>query len=141
MTRRVVDHPILGPAPASLPVTISFAGEPLPAFAGEPVAAALVAAGVRVFRKTSKRGEPRQLFCGIGRCTDCVMVVDGQPNVRTCVTPVREGMKVEVQDGRGVWDRPRGDSGASRPSGVSAEEWAARSGEPDGGTDGGGGGA
>jgi aerobic-type carbon monoxide dehydrogenase small subunit (CoxS/CutS family) len=62
----------------------------------------LVAAGVRVFRKTSKRGEPRQLFCGIGRCTDCVMVVDGQPNVRTCVTPVREGMKVEVQDGRGV---------------------------------------
>jgi predicted molibdopterin-dependent oxidoreductase YjgC len=111
VTRRVVDHPILGPAPASLPVTISFAGEPLPAFAGEPVAAALVAAGVRVFRKTSKRGEPRQLFCGIGRCTDCVMVVDGQPNVRTCVTPVREGMKVEVQDGRGVWERPRGDSG------------------------------
>ena len=86
-------------------MTILFAGEPLEAFAGEPIAAALAAAGVRVFRRTSKRGEPRQLFCGIGRCTDCVMVVDGQPNVRTCVTPVREGMRVEVQDGRGVWER------------------------------------
>ncbi len=57
------------------------------------------------------------------------MVVDGQPNVRTCVTPVREGLKVEVQDGRGVWERPRGDSGASRPSGVSPEDWAARGGD------------
>lgn len=92
-------------------MTIFFAGAPLKAFEGEPIAAALVAAGVRVFRRTSKRGEPRQLFCGIGRCTDCVMVVDGQPNVRTCVMPVREGMQVEVQDGRGVWERSRGDSG------------------------------
>jgi len=110
VSRRVADHPILGPAPARAPVTVFVAGEPVPALEGEPVAAALVAAGVRVFRKTSKRGEPRQLFCGIGRCTDCVMVVDGQPNVRTCVTPVRDGMVVEVQDGRGVWERPRGDS-------------------------------
>ncbi len=113
MSRRIVEHPILGPAAARAPVTILFAGEPLEAFAGEPIAAALAAAGVRVFRRTSRRGEPRQLFCGIGRCTDCVMVVDGQPNVRTCVTPVREGMRVEVQDGRGVWERERGDSSRS----------------------------
>jgi hypothetical protein len=125
VTHRVVDHPVLGPAPARARVTVLFAGEPLEALEGEPIAAALAAAGVRVFRKTSKRGEPRQLFCGIGRCTDCVMVVDGQPNVRTCVTPVRDGMKVEVQDGRGVWERRRGDSAASRPSGVSPEEWTA----------------
>jgi len=110
VSRRIVEHPILGPASARAPVTIRFAGEPLEAFKGEPIAAALAAAGVRVFRRTSRRGEPRQLFCGIGRCTDCVMVVDGQPNVRTCVTPVREGMCVEVQDGRGVWERERGDS-------------------------------
>jgi len=118
MTRRVIDHPVLGPAARRSRVTILFAGEPVEAFAGEPVAAALLAAGVRVFRTTSKRREPRQLFCGIGRCTDCVMIVDGQPNVRTCVTPVREGMRVEVQHGRGVWERGRGEavlSGSSRP--------------------------
>jgi len=126
VNRRIADHPVLGPAAAREPVTIFFAGEPVQAFAGEPVAAALVAAGVRVFRRTSKLGEPRQLFCGIGRCTDCVMVVDGQPNVRTCVTAVREGMRVEVQDGRGVWERERGDSTGSKPSGVKPKDWAAR---------------
>ena len=126
MNRRIDDHPVLGPAAARGRVTIFFAGAPLEAVVGEPVAAALAAAGVRVFRRTSKLGEPRQLFCGIGRCTDCVMVVDGQPNVRTCVTEVREGMHVEVQDGRGVWERERGDSTGSKPSGVEPGEWAAR---------------
>jgi hypothetical protein len=120
VTRRIVDHPVLGPAPARVPVTIFVGGTPVDAFEGEPIAAALAAAGVRVFRRTSKRGESRQLFCGIGRCTDCVMVVDGQPNVRTCVTPAREGMRVEVQDGRGVWERSRGDSSA--PGGGPAAE-------------------
>ena len=36
------------------------------------------------------------------------MIVDGQPNVRTCVTPVRDGMRVEFQDGRGAWGHERG---------------------------------
>ena len=33
-----------------------------------------------------KEHKPRGIFCAIGRCTDCVMVVDGKPNVRTCMT-------------------------------------------------------
>jgi len=28
--------------------------------------------------------------------------VDGVPNVRTCVTPLEEGMQVETQTGKGV---------------------------------------
>ena len=35
----------------------------------------------------------------MGRCTDCMMIVDGEPNVRTCITPVRDGMRVQVQHG------------------------------------------
>ena len=35
----------------------------------------------------------------MGRCSDCMMIVDGQPNVRTCVTLVKDGMRVEVQHG------------------------------------------
>ena len=100
--RRVTLHPIL-PAADRPDVTITVDGREIPAKSGEPIAAALLASGVRVFRKTAKKGYPRGVFCGIGRCTDCVMTVDGKPNVRTCVTPVRAGMKVEPQQGLGKW--------------------------------------
>ncbi len=66
---------------------------------GEPIAMALRAAGVMTHRYTARFHEPRGIFCAIGRCTDCVMVVDGKPNIRTCVTPLRAGMKVETQHG------------------------------------------
>jgi len=36
----------------------------------------------------------------LGRCTDCMMIVNGQPNVRTCVTPARDGMVIQTQVGR-----------------------------------------
>lgn len=84
-------------------MTIYCDGRPIQAVEGEPVAAALLAAGVYAMRTTVKRGEPRGVFCAIGRCTDCVMTVDGIPNVRTCITPVREGMKVATQRGVGRW--------------------------------------
>ena len=62
-------------------------------------AAALKAAGILIHRYTKKEHTPRGIFCAIGRCTDCVMVVDGVPNVRTCVTPLKAGMKVQTQYG------------------------------------------
>lgn len=99
---RVLRHPILG-EDSPTEVTIYCDGQALPAKKGEPIAAALLAAGVRIFRYTAKQDRPRGIFCGIGRCTDCVMTVDGQPNVRTCVTPVREGMRIETQKGLGRW--------------------------------------
>ena len=99
---RVVKHPVLPDDPAT-DCTIFYDGKAIPAKTGEPIAAALLAAGVRVFRETPKKKHPRGIFCGIGRCTDCVMIVDGEPNVRTCVTPVHEGMEVRTQRGLGVW--------------------------------------
>ena len=78
-------------------------GQPLVAFEGESVAAALLASGRRALRTTARRGEPRGMYCGIGTCFDCVMTVDGRPNVRTCQTPVRAGMRVESQRGEGSW--------------------------------------
>ena len=103
--------------------TIEVDGTPVVAFAGETIATALLASGRRSLRHTEKHEKPRGIFCGIGICFDCLMTVNGLPNVRTCVTPVRDGMAVETQDGRGGWGRPRGDSSGSRPSGVSPEEW------------------
>lgn len=78
-------------------------GRAVKAFAGETVAAALLAAGRRVLRTTARRREPRGMFCAIGICFECVMTVDGRPNVRTCQTPVRPGMRVESQTGNGTW--------------------------------------
>lgn len=106
---RVREHPILGPSPDGPWVTIYVDGEPVPARRGEPIAAALIAAGRLTFRYSRKRHEPRGLFCALGRCTDCMMTVDGQPNVRTCVTPAEEGMRVETQVGLGRWPDRGGD--------------------------------
>jgi len=100
---RIQHHPILGELPAGKKVTIIVDGQSIAAFEGEMIAAALIAHGKGVFRRTEKTHEPRQIFCGIGRCTDCVMIVDGIPNVRTCVTPVRAGMVIQTQEGCGQW--------------------------------------
>lgn len=101
---RVENHPILGEMKKGRPVTIYVDGKAISAFEGEPIAAALLAAGIRVLHRSAKRDEPRGLFCALGRCTDCIMIVDGKPNVRTCLTPVREGMVIETQRGLGRWD-------------------------------------
>ena len=96
---RITCHPVLGEEENSRTVTIYYEGRPVEAREGEPIAAALTAAGIRVFRTTEKTHEPRGLYCAMGRCSDCMMIVDGKPNVRTCVTPVREGMRLEIQHG------------------------------------------
>ncbi|MDR2665450.1 MAG: (2Fe-2S)-binding protein [Oscillospiraceae bacterium] len=98
---RLTDHPILGRPDRGRVVTFNFDGGEMSGFEGEPIAAALRAAGVAVHRYTKKHRAPRGVFCAIGRCTDCVMVVDGRPNVRTCVTPLAEGMCVKTQYGAG----------------------------------------
>ena len=98
---RIESHPILGKPKRGRKVTIVFDGRGIDAYEGEPIAAALMAAGVRVFRYTEKMKEPRGVSCALGRCTDCVMIVDGVPNVRTCVTPAEHGMRVETQQGLG----------------------------------------
>jgi predicted molibdopterin-dependent oxidoreductase YjgC len=79
-----------------LPVTITVDGVPIQAYSGETIAGALLANGQRAWRRT-ERGEPRGLFCGMGICFDCLVTVDGVPNVRACVTPVTEGMAVETE--------------------------------------------
>ncbi|KQX61825.1 (2Fe-2S)-binding protein [Angustibacter sp. Root456] len=68
---------------------------------GQSIAAALLAHGVRSWRTTRVDARPRGLFCGIGICFDCLLVVDGRPNVRACLTPARAGMDVRTQEGTG----------------------------------------
>nr|WP_288642661.1 (2Fe-2S)-binding protein [uncultured Anaerobutyricum sp.] len=99
MAERIKEHPILGIQEKGRSVTFTFDGKELQGFEGEPIAAALKANGVMVHRYTKKQHKPRGIFCAIGRCTDCVMVVDNVPNVRTCITPLKEGMDIKTQYG------------------------------------------
>lgn len=85
------------------PITIIVDGEPVQAREGESVAAALIAAGRRLMRYTAREGAPRGYFCGMGVCHDCVMTVDGRPNVRTCMAAARDGLRVDTQRGLGAW--------------------------------------
>lgn len=94
---RIKEHPILGTLEKKAVIKIKVDGRLIDALEGEPIAAALMAAGISVFRYTRKKGEPRGLFCAIGQCTDCMMTVDGVPNVRTCITAVKAGMKIKTQ--------------------------------------------
>ncbi|MDR0916074.1 MAG: (2Fe-2S)-binding protein [Oscillospiraceae bacterium] len=98
---RIANHPILGEPEVREKVTFTHDGAEIEGYAGEPIAAALRAAGIVIHRYTKKYHAPRGIFCAIGRCTDCVMVVNGKPNVRTCVTPLESGMTVDTQYGAG----------------------------------------
>ena len=102
---RVIEHPILGGQDTGRTVAITVDNNKIEAREGEMILAALLVVGIRVNRFSTRYNQPRGLFCGIGQCTDCVMIVDGIPNVRTCVTPVAEGMVIETQYGRGKWGK------------------------------------
>jgi glycine/D-amino acid oxidase-like deaminating enzyme len=84
-------HPTI--RPVGQPVTIRFEGQPIPALAGETLAAALSAAGIVAFRRTAG-GAPRGLYCGMGACWDCVVTIDGHIGQRACMTRVADGMDV-----------------------------------------------
>jgi len=103
MNQRIKQHPVLGPLPEINEVTFYFNGNPVRARENETIAAALVAEGIIVFRRTEKYGANRGIFCAIGRCTDCAMTVDGTPNVRTCITTVEDKKKKKTQEGLGEW--------------------------------------
>ena len=93
-SNRVTDHPILGPLPARNIVSFSFDGQAFAAYAGEILAAALLAHGIRALRVTDRERSPRGLYCGIGHCFECQVTVDHVAGVRACLTPVRDGMQV-----------------------------------------------
>lgn len=99
---RITTHPIIEDYKKGKLVRFVYDGKELTGYEGEPIAAALRAAGVMIHRYTKKKHSPRGIFCAIGRCTDCVMVVDGKPNIRTCMTPLKDGMIVQTQYGVGA---------------------------------------
>ena len=105
MGYRIKKHPILGTLDDREKVNIFVDGKNIQALKGESIASAVIASGKDIFRYTKKYNRPRSLFCGIGQCNDCMMIVNGIPNIKTCITPVRDGMKIQTQIGSGKWKK------------------------------------
>jgi predicted molibdopterin-dependent oxidoreductase YjgC len=87
--------------PPAKRVTFTFDGKDLNAAYGQTLAAAILNSGARILRETRINDRPRGLFCGIGVCFDCLVVIDGAPNQRSCLVEVAGGMRVETQIGAG----------------------------------------
>ena len=89
----------------STSVEFTFDGKPVRGFAGDTIGSALYASGRRVFSRSFKYHRPRGLLCCSGACANCMMTVDGVPNVRVCVEPARSGADVRAQNVLGSVDR------------------------------------
>src|ERR1700733_10093171 len=73
-------------------------GNTVTARPGDTVASALYRSGVRPFTYSYQYGRPRGLLCLTGSCPNCMVNIDGVPNVRSCITPPRNGLSVLPQN-------------------------------------------
>ncbi|TVP94716.1 MAG: (2Fe-2S)-binding protein [Acholeplasmatales bacterium] len=97
---RIHQHPILDFGERKT-IRFSYNGQTLEGLEGDTIASALHAHGVKKLSESIHLKRPRGFYCAIGNCASCNMVVNGEPNVRTCITPLEDGMDVRLQEGKG----------------------------------------
>lgn len=97
---RINEHPVLDFKRGKI-VKFIFDGNEYEGYENDTIASALHSAGIKVLGHTHNKNRPRGFYCAIGNCSSCLMKVDGEPNVRICVTKLKEGTVVETQRGRG----------------------------------------
>jgi len=101
--RRLPDE---APASAGKRLAFRWGRRALQGREGDTVASALLAAGEAVLTRSVKYHRPRSYLCGVGKCANCLVTIDGKPSQRACMVPLRSGMVVEAQN---AWPSPRYD--------------------------------
>lgn len=92
-------RPLLVPARTDAPtVHVHFDDRLIAARPHDSLATAMLAAGVLMTSRSAKYRRPRGAYCLSGDCGTCLVRIDGRPNVRACMTPVHEGMRVHAQN-------------------------------------------
>ncbi|MCO8274891.1 (2Fe-2S)-binding protein [Actinoplanes sp. TRM 88003] len=81
----------------TLPITVVVDGVAMPGVAGQTVAGVLMGAG-RLSWRTTRNGRPRGVFCGIGVCHDCLVVVNGLADVRACQRRAIDGDEISTEE-------------------------------------------
>jgi len=94
---RIKKHPILE-FEYGKKIPFYFNLKKMEGYPSDTIASALHANGVKTFTRSLKYNRPRGFFCGIGKCSSCLMRVEGVPNVRTCIAPLKKDIHVEMQD-------------------------------------------
>lgn len=94
---RLVEHPILE-FNRGEKIKFYFEGKEIEAYKGETVAAALISSGIKVFKYSKRHNRSRGFFCAIGKCSSCIMEINGVLNQMTCMRLVEEGMQVKRQE-------------------------------------------
>ena len=78
--------------------SLTYRSKPIQGLAGDTVATALYANGVRVFGRSLKYHRPRGLYSLDGESCNTFMQIDGVPNVSAETTPLTDGMQVKAQN-------------------------------------------
>ena len=98
---RIKDHPILEFKDQKL-LRFTYNDKIVEGQFGDTIASALHYLGIRKLSHSIKYKRARGFYCAIGNCASCNMIVNGKPNIKTCVTLLEEGMKVKTQVNKGV---------------------------------------
>jgi sarcosine oxidase subunit alpha len=93
---RIRNHPIIDFGDKKK-ISFYLNKEKMDGLQGDTIASAIHANNVRILTRSLKYDNPRGFFCGIGKCSSCLMRVNGIPNVRICIAPLKEGVNVEMQ--------------------------------------------
>ena len=81
-------------------MSLDFEGTPVEVRPGDSVASAVFRSGVRTFSRSFKYHRRRGLYCLSGDCANCLLEVDGESDVRSCLCVARDGMTAKRQ---GAW--------------------------------------
>src|SRR5512139_660199 len=82
-------------------LSFTYRGNNYQGLAGDTVATALYASGIRVFGRSLKYHRPRGLYSLDAECSNTLMEVDGIPNVPAETTCLAAGMAVKPQNVKG----------------------------------------
>lgn len=87
--------PIAPQTPSVLSITVE--GDAVDGLLGQSLAGVLLAADTLAWGAASSGDHPRGVFCGIGVCFSCLVIVNGQRDVRACQRRAAPGDRVEFQ--------------------------------------------
>lgn len=79
------------------PLNFQFDGRDVPFEEGDTIGSALWKADVKTISRSMKYHRPRGLYCATGSCANCLVNVDGTPNVPACMEQAKAGI-VESQN-------------------------------------------
>lgn len=79
-------------------VNFTVNGREVTAYKGETLLAALMASGYKHLKTSAVKKQPRGALCGMGVCFECIVTVNGIPNIRSCMTEIENNMKVEIDE-------------------------------------------